>query len=73
MGVHGEPTNNKFVQYARKVYNPLGFKKGYNFPLFVITCGALMGFALARFQYLNIDGVYMKVRTQHPLNLMNLH
>ena len=25
--------DNWFVRFWRKVYNPLGFKKGYNFPL----------------------------------------
>lgn len=24
---------NGFVRFMRKIYNPLGFKKGYNFPL----------------------------------------
>ncbi|KAI9844085.1 MAG: hypothetical protein M1837_005798 [Sclerophora amabilis] len=49
------PTS-KFVRTMRKVYRPLGFAKGYNFPLFVIFAGALMGFVLARFSYLNVSG-----------------
>ncbi|KAF9880415.1 hypothetical protein CkaCkLH20_02369 [Colletotrichum karsti] len=49
------PPANGFVAVARKVYNPLGFSKGYNFILFFIFFGALMGFTLARFQYLNFN------------------
>ncbi|KAL2071974.1 hypothetical protein VTL71DRAFT_11317 [Oculimacula yallundae] len=45
-----------FVRAMRKVYRPLGFQKGYNFPLFVIFGGAMLGFTLARFSYLNIGG-----------------
>ncbi|GJC85253.1 hypothetical protein ColLi_08091 [Colletotrichum liriopes] len=53
-----KPPANGFVALARKVYNPIGFKKGYNFTLFVITVGGMMGFALARMMYFNIDGVF---------------
>lgn len=49
---------NGFVAVARKVYNPIGFAKGYNFVLFCITFGGLMGFTLARLQYLSIDGQF---------------
>lgn len=49
------PPANGFVAVARKVYNPLGFAKGYNFVLFFIFFGALMGFTLARFQYLSFS------------------
>lgn len=34
--IDSKPTNsapNAFVRTARKIYNPLGFKKGYNFLL----------------------------------------
>ncbi|KAI9670490.1 MAG: hypothetical protein M1817_004357 [Caeruleum heppii] len=51
-----KPAANGFVRQLRKVYNPLGFSKGYNFVLFFIFAGALMGFTLARFQYLKING-----------------
>ncbi|KAI9751165.1 MAG: hypothetical protein M4579_006183 [Chaenotheca gracillima] len=47
---------NKFVSFWRRVYRPLGFQKGYNFPLFIIFAGAMMGFTLARLSYLNIGG-----------------
>ncbi|KFY38622.1 hypothetical protein V494_04286 [Pseudogymnoascus sp. VKM F-4513 (FW-928)] len=48
--------DNWFVRFWRKVYNPLGFKKGYNFPLFFIFGGAMLGFSLARISYINISG-----------------
>ncbi|XMA13781.1 hypothetical protein WAI453_006572 [Rhynchosporium graminicola] len=46
----------KFVTAMRKLYRPLGFQKGYNFPLFIIFGGAMLGFTLARFSYMNIGG-----------------
>ena len=52
------PPANAFVATMRKVYNPIGFAKGYNFILWFIFCGALMGFMLARFQYLNYNGIF---------------
>ncbi|EPS41163.1 hypothetical protein H072_4967 [Dactylellina haptotyla CBS 200.50] len=52
----GFESPNRFVYYARKVYHPIGFRKGYNFSLFVIFAGAMFGFALARLPYLNISG-----------------
>lgn len=51
-----EKTPNKFMTFWRRVYRPLGFQKGYNFPLFIIFAGAMMGFTLARVSYLNIAG-----------------
>ncbi|SPN99695.1 uncharacterized protein DNG_02546 [Cephalotrichum gorgonifer] len=52
------PPANAFVAAARKVYNPIGFSKGYNFVLFFIFAGALMGFTLARLQYLDYYGIF---------------
>lgn len=52
------PPANAFVAIVRKIYNPIGFSKGYNFVLFSIFAGALMGFTLARFQYLNYYGIF---------------
>lgn len=52
------PPANAFVAAARKIYNPIGFSKGYNFVLFFIFAGALMGFSLARLQYLDYDGTF---------------
>ncbi|KAK6537295.1 hypothetical protein TWF694_011487 [Orbilia ellipsospora] len=47
---------NAFVYHARKVYHPLGFKKGYNFTLFVIFAGIMFLFCLIRLPYLNVTG-----------------
>lgn len=33
MAVSEKPPANGFVRYARKLYNPLGFTRGYNFVL----------------------------------------
>ncbi|WAO95538.1 Hypothetical protein NCS54_01316600 [Fusarium falciforme] len=52
------PPANAFVAAARKIYNPIGFSKGYNFVLFFVFAGALMGFSLARLQYLDYDGTF---------------
>ncbi|KXJ85614.1 hypothetical protein Micbo1qcDRAFT_221929 [Microdochium bolleyi] len=52
------PPANGFVAAARRVYNPLGFSKGYNFVLFFIFGVGMFGFVLARFPYLNFRGVY---------------
>ncbi|USP80339.1 uncharacterized protein yc1106_07613 [Curvularia clavata] len=41
--------------FARKVMNPVGFTKAYNFWLYIIFSGAFVGFALARFPYLNFS------------------
>ncbi len=47
-----------FVALARKVYNPMGFAKGYNFTLWFILCGGLLGFCLSRLMFLDINGIY---------------
>lgn len=52
-----KPPANAFVAFARRIYNPIGFSKGYNFALWFILCGALLGFVLARLMFLNFDGV----------------
>lgn len=46
---------NAFVRGVRKIYNPVGFKKGYNFVLFFIFAGALFGFSLARLNFIDVD------------------
>ncbi|EXJ73472.1 uncharacterized protein A1O5_03233 [Cladophialophora psammophila CBS 110553] len=48
------------LTFGRRIYHPFGFKRGYNFVLFAILVGALIGFVLARFQYLNVDGIFLK-------------
>ncbi|KAB5589069.1 MFS-type transporter [Ceratobasidium theobromae] len=45
-------TSEKSGVFAR-LYQTLGFKKGYNFVLWFIFGGAMVGFALARFMYLH--------------------
>ncbi|KAE9369975.1 hypothetical protein N431DRAFT_493659 [Stipitochalara longipes BDJ] len=40
----------------RKIYRPLGFHKGYNFPLFIIFAGGMLGFTLAKLSNLNVGG-----------------
>ncbi|KAK1983153.1 hypothetical protein LZ30DRAFT_589029 [Colletotrichum cereale] len=52
------PSAHGLVALVRKVYHPLGFKRGYNFTLFAITAGGMMGFALSRIIYFNVDGVF---------------
>ncbi|KAI3397287.1 hypothetical protein diail_11019 [Diaporthe ilicicola] len=49
---------SSFLGTMRKIYHPIGFRKGYNFVLWFIFAGALMGFTLARFQYLDFYGVF---------------
>lgn len=52
---------NGFVAFARKIYNPIGFAKGYNFIMSFIFAGALFGFCLARIQYLDFYGRFCNV------------
>ncbi|KAI0536546.1 hypothetical protein GGR58DRAFT_514429 [Xylaria digitata] len=52
------PPANAFVASVRKVYNPIGFAKGYNFVLWFIFVGALFGFGLSRTLYLDFWGVF---------------
>ncbi|POR33324.1 Uncharacterized protein TPAR_06479, partial [Tolypocladium paradoxum] len=58
MVVVARPPANAFVAAARKVYNPLGFAKGYNFTLWFLFGGILVGFILARLMYLDVEGVF---------------
>ncbi|KAI0525455.1 hypothetical protein F5B22DRAFT_590036 [Xylaria bambusicola] len=58
MATSTKPPANAFVARARKVYNPIGFSKGYNFILWFIFVGALFGFSLARLEYLDFWGVF---------------
>ncbi|MBA7489873.1 hypothetical protein ES702_00407 [subsurface metagenome] len=53
----------RIVTTMRKIYNPIGFKKGYNFPLFIIGVGGLMGFTLSRMYYWDFDGRFARVST----------
>lgn len=58
MAKSDRPPKNAFVAQARKVYNPIGFAKGYNFVLWFIFIGALFGFSLSRLEYLDFWGVF---------------
>ncbi|KAI5275059.1 hypothetical protein E4T47_01822 [Aureobasidium subglaciale] len=55
---------NGFVRAMCRVYNPLGFSKGYNAVLAdcwrkaFLALGYLFGFTLARLQYLSYNGVF---------------
>ncbi|KAI1178460.1 hypothetical protein F4777DRAFT_575994 [Nemania sp. FL0916] len=60
------PPKNSFVAYTRKVYNPLGFSKGYNFALWFVFCGALFAFSLARLPYLNFWGIFCNPNRKGP-------
>lgn len=62
------PPANRFVAAARKVYNPVGFAKGYNFVLFFIFGGAFMGFTLSRLQYLALDRSCAAKGSERPLD-----
>jgi hypothetical protein len=41
--------------WGQKIYNPIGFTKASNFVLWFIFAGALFGFSLARFIYLDFS------------------
>lgn len=58
------PPANAFVAKVHKVYNPVGFSKGYNFILWFIFAGALFGFSLARMMFLDYTGVYCNPNSQ---------
>lgn len=51
---------NAFKRNVRKVYNPLGFKKAYNFVFFFICVGALVGFSLYNIRSVDVDGHWLK-------------
>ncbi|KAL2760184.1 hypothetical protein ACRALDRAFT_1067205 [Sodiomyces alcalophilus JCM 7366] len=52
------PPANGLVQTLRRIYNPIGFSRGYNFVLFFVLAGAMTGFSLARLPYLDYHGVF---------------
>ncbi|TLS31572.1 hypothetical protein PpBr36_02747 [Pyricularia pennisetigena] len=49
--------NGEGLFMHRKLIPPLGFTSGYSFACFVVFAGTLMGFTLARAQFIDIDGV----------------
>ena len=52
------PPVNSLNRIARKVYNPIGFTRFYNFVLWCIFSGALLGFIMARSGYTNYDNIF---------------
>ncbi|KAI1326616.1 hypothetical protein F5Y16DRAFT_374066 [Xylariaceae sp. FL0255] len=58
MAISDRPPTSAFVARMRRVYNPVGFSKGYNFILWFIFGGAFFAFILARLEFLDIDGVF---------------
>ncbi|KAB8266529.1 hypothetical protein BDV30DRAFT_232381 [Aspergillus minisclerotigenes] len=55
MDISASSTPKTMFRWVQKLYNALGFKKGYNFILFFIFGGAWMGFTLARLEYLDFS------------------
>ncbi|SMR58244.1 unnamed protein product [Zymoseptoria tritici ST99CH_1E4] len=53
------PNPSPFVRFTRRIYHPLHFQKGYNFTLWFIFSAALLGFLLARAQYMNVSASYL--------------
>ncbi|KAJ6188551.1 hypothetical protein N7519_003459 [Penicillium mononematosum] len=63
MVIPTRPPANAFVKVARRIYNPIGFTKGYNFVLYFIFAGALVGFCLARLQFLAFNGIFCNLES----------
>lgn len=55
-----EPQPNVVKRYARKIYNPLGFKKAYNFVFSFICAGALLGLCLYNTLAVDVNGYWIK-------------
>jgi hypothetical protein len=59
MAIHKpNPHPNILIRSLRKIYNPIGFKKGYNALLSFITLGYLVGFSLSQVQKFNVWGYW---------------
>jgi hypothetical protein len=79
MVIPTRPPANAFVKVARRIYNPIGFTKGYNFVLCkksspsscyriltstdIIFAGALVGFCLARVQFLAFSDIFCNLES----------
>jgi hypothetical protein len=59
---HGKEAPNSFVAFVRRIYNPLGFQRGYNFPLWIIFGLGALGFCASRAMYLDYDGAYREAK-----------
>ncbi|OJD31010.1 microtubule associated protein [Diplodia corticola] len=42
------------------IYTRLGFQRAYNFPLFIVFAGAMVGFSLSRLYFYDFDGIFAK-------------
>lgn len=59
MAIHKHnPNPNILVRSLRRIYNPAGFKKGYNALLSFITLGYLVGFCLSQVRLFNVWGYW---------------
>ncbi|KAF1815439.1 hypothetical protein P152DRAFT_390900 [Eremomyces bilateralis CBS 781.70] len=56
----GRVKHTAIVRLCLHASHALGFQKTYNLPLFIIFAGAMVGFVLARFQYLDIANNFSK-------------
>lgn len=59
---HGKKTPNQFVAVVRRIYNPLGFYRGYNFPLWIIFGLGALGFSASRAMYFDYDNTYKNAK-----------
>lgn len=62
------PSTNRFAAAMHKLSSCVGFTKGYNFALWFIFSGALLGFCLARLMYLDFKGVFCATENPDPRN-----
>jgi hypothetical protein len=58
MGDPAKPSSSAFAGYVRKLSTAVGFSKTYNFFFYLFFGGALLGFVLARFMFIDIDNVF---------------
>lgn len=59
---HGKEPPNQFVAIVRRIYNPLGFYRGYNFPLWIICGLGALGFSASRAMYFDYDNTYKSAK-----------
>ncbi|KAJ4153221.1 hypothetical protein LMH87_009718 [Akanthomyces muscarius] len=53
-----QSTQTGILAIMPKLYSPIGFTKGYNFVLWFVFSGGMLGFCLARLMYLDFYGVF---------------
>ncbi|KAK7419805.1 hypothetical protein QQZ08_010693 [Neonectria magnoliae] len=57
MGNPSKYSPNSLVACLRRLYQPIGFSRGYNFALWFLLGGGFMGFSISRLMYLNFKGI----------------